>query len=72
MNTNGKPATVRIQLIDKAGTVLKDTPITFPEAPEKWRTMSTTTGGFINAGYYRVVISGEELNGLAFDFLEVQ
>lgn len=34
--------------------------------------MSTTTGTFINAGYYRVVLSADDMNGLAFDALDVQ
>ena len=72
MNTSGRPITVRLQFIDKAGAVLKDDQITFPEAPEKWRLMSTTTGTYINAGYYRVIISASDMNGLAFDALDVQ
>ncbi|NDV83261.1 beta-galactosidase [Bacteroides sp. 51] len=72
MNTSGKPITVRLQFIDKVGTVLKDDQITFPEAPEKWRLMSTTTGTYINAGYYKVILSASDMNGLAFDGLDVQ
>lgn len=72
MNTSGKPVTVRLQFIDNVGTVLKDDQITFPEAPEKWRLMSTTTGTYINAGYYRVILSATDMDGLAFDALDVQ
>jgi len=54
MNTSGKPVTLLWQLVDKAGTSIKSSTITFPEAPEKWRTVSTSTGSFINAGYYRL------------------
>lgn len=72
MNTSGRPVTVRIQLIDKKEATLKDAEITFPEAPEKWRVLSTTTGTYINAGYYRVVLSAADMEGIAFDALDVQ
>jgi hypothetical protein len=72
MNTTGKPITVKMQLIASNGTVLKDNMITFSETPDKWRMLSTTTGTFINAGNYKVVISGENLKELSFESLEVQ
>lgn len=72
MNSSGKPIAVRMQFIDSKGVVLKDDLLSFPEAPEKWRMMSTTTGTFINAGYYRVVLTADEMSGLAFDALDVQ
>ena len=59
-------------MIAANGTVLKNDEITFPDTVEKWKQISTTTGTFINAGTYRVIISGENLNGLGFDSLEVQ
>jgi hypothetical protein len=34
--------------------------------------MSTTTGTYVNAGYYKVVLSAEDMNKLAFDALDVQ
>jgi hypothetical protein len=61
-----------MQLIAANGTVLRNDDITFPETQEKWKQVSTTTGTYINAGTYRVIISGENLNGLGFDSLEVQ
>jgi len=72
MNTTGKSMTARIQLIASNGIVLKSDDITFPETKEKWRLVSTTTGSFINAGQYRVVLSGNHLEGLSFESLEVQ
>jgi hypothetical protein len=72
MNIGERPVTVRLQCIDKAGTVLKDDRITFPEASEKWRLISTTTGTYINAGDYRIVLSASDMEGLAFDALDVQ
>jgi len=72
MNTSGKPKTVRLQFVAANGTVLKDDEISFSEAPEKWRLMSTTTGTFINAGHYRVILSSPDMNGLWLDALDVQ
>lgn len=72
MNASGKPLTVRMQFIDSKGIVLKDNHITFPDTPEKWRMMSTTTGTFINAGHYRVLLTAPDMNGLAFDGLDIQ
>ncbi len=72
MNTTGRPMPVRMQFVDSKGVVLKDDILTFPETPEKWKMMSTTTGTFINAGYYKVQLSAEDMNGLAFDALDIQ
>jgi predicted GH43/DUF377 family glycosyl hydrolase len=72
INASGKPITARWKLIDKAGIILKESDITFSEAADKWKTISTSTGSYINAGEYRLVISGNDFNGLAFDSLEVQ
>ena len=72
MNASGKPLTVRMQFIDSKGIVLKDDHITFPDTPDKWRMMSTTTGTFINAGHYRVLLTAPDMNGLSFDALDIQ
>jgi hypothetical protein len=72
MNTTGKPIKARMQLIDSKGGVLKDDELTFADTPEKWRLLSTTTGGYINAGKYRVVITAADMNGLSFVSLDVQ
>ena len=72
MNNTGRPLKVRMQLIDSKGGVLKDDELTFAETPAKWRTLSTSTGGFINAGYYKIVLWAEDMAGLSFDALEVQ
>ena len=72
MNTNSSPVPVNLKLIAPNGAVLKDDTITLPDTPEKWRMLSTTTGGFINAGTYRLQISAPDMSGIAFDSLEVQ
>jgi len=72
VNTSGKTITAKMQLITSNGTVLKNDLISFPQTQEKWKSLSTTTGTYINAGQYKVVISGTGLEGLAFSTLEVQ
>ena len=72
INATGKPMPVHMQFIDSKGVVLKDDVLTFPETPDKWKMMSTTTGTFINAGHYRVLLSADDMDGLAFDGLDIQ
>ena len=72
MNTTGKPMPVLMKFIDSKGVVLKEDVLTFPETPDKWKMMSTTTGTFINAGHYKVLLSAENMDGLAFDALDIQ
>lgn len=72
MNDTSNPIPVRMQFIASDGTILKDDIITFPATPDKWRLMNTTTGGFINAGHYKVVLSAPDMEGLWFDALDVQ
>lgn len=72
MNTNKQPVAVNLKLIAPNGAVLKDDTINLPDTPEKWRMLSTTTGGYINAGTYKVIVSAPNLSGVAFDSLEIQ
>ncbi len=72
MNTSGKSMRVLMKFIDSKGVVLKEDEVTFPETPDKWKMVSTTTGTFINAGHYKVVLSAENMQGLAFDALDIQ
>uniref|UniRef100_UPI0025E9B22D malectin domain-containing carbohydrate-binding protein n=1 Tax=Proteiniphilum sp. UBA1028 TaxID=1947251 RepID=UPI0025E9B22D len=72
MNVSNSPKEVRFRLVASDGTILKDDLITFPVAPEKWRTLSTSTDGFINAGHYRVILSSENMKGLNLNSLTVQ
>ena len=61
-----------MQFIDSKGVVLKEDNLTLAEPPGKWRMLSTTTGTYINAGYYKVVLSAPDMEGLALDALDVQ
>ncbi len=72
MNVSGHAVPVNLKLIAPNGAVLKDDTLTLPDTPEKWRMLSTTTGGYINAGEYKVIISAPDLSGVAFDAMEVQ
>ena len=72
MNSTGKVLHLRLKFVTSDGTVLKDDEITFPDTPGKWRMISTTTGTFINAGHYRVILSAPDMNGLSFESLAVQ
>ena len=72
INQTGHQVPLRMQLIDPAGIVLRDQEILLPDLGEKWRVLSTTSGSYINAGKYRVIISGENLEGLGFESLDVQ
>ncbi len=72
MNVTNEPIIANIQILASDGRVMREDKIQFPSAPEKWRMVSTTTGAYINAGHYRVVISGDNLDGLWFDALDMQ
>ena len=72
MNTTGKPIPVLMKFIDSKGVVLKEDVLNFPETPDKWKMMSTTTGTFINAGHYKVLLSAENMDGIAFEALDIQ
>ncbi len=72
MNLNKSALPVNLKIIAPNGAVLKDDTLNLPDTPEKWRMLSTTTGSYINAGTYKVVISAPDLKGVAFDALEIQ
>ena len=72
VNFTGRQVPLRLQLIAPNGVTLRDQEVLLPDLGEKWRVLSTTSGTYINAGEYRVILSGEELGGLAFESLDVQ
>lgn len=72
MNISGQQKDVNVRLVAADGRVLKDDRMAVPVAGEKWRILNTTTGSFINAGHYRVIISAPDLDGIWFDALDVQ
>ncbi|MBR1687409.1 MAG: beta-galactosidase [Prevotella sp.] len=68
-NTSGAAVKARLTITDSKRTVLVDRDITFPTTPNKFKTLSTTTGTQINAGTYTVRIDTRDV---AFDELEIQ
>ena len=72
VNTTGRQVPLGLQLIAPNGVTLRDQEVMLPDLGEKWRVLSTTSGTYINAGEYRIILSGEELGGLAFESLDVQ
>jgi hypothetical protein len=72
MNVSGQAKTVRFQLMTPGGTVLRDVPFTLPATPQKWKLVSTTSGGYINAGHYRVILSGEGVRDVQIESVDVQ
>ncbi len=72
MNVNDRPITATIRVLASDNRVMREDSLLFPSAPEKWRMISTTTGAYINAGHYKVEISGDDLNGLWLDALDMQ
>lgn len=69
-NTTGEQQVGRLKIVDSKGIVLLDRDMTFPETPNKFKTIGTTTDSQINAGTYRITLSG--LPNVSFDYLEVQ
>lgn len=69
-NTTGEQQVGRLKIVDSKGIVLLDRDMTFPETPNKFKTIGTTTDSQINAGTYRVTLSG--LPNVSFEYLEVQ
>ena len=72
VNFTGRQVPLRLQLIAPNGVTLRDQEVLLPDMGEKWRVLSTTSGTYINAGEYRIILSGEEMGGLAFESLDVQ
>lgn len=69
-NTTGEQQVGRLKIVDSKGIVLLDRAMTFPETPNKFKTIGTTTDSQINAGTYQIILSG--LPNVSFDYLEVQ
>lgn len=69
-NTTGEQQVGRLKIVDSKGIILLDRAMTFPETPNKFKTIGTTTDSQINAGTYQIILSG--LPNVSFDYLEVQ
>ncbi|GAB3917709.1 malectin domain-containing carbohydrate-binding protein [Mucilaginibacter boryungensis] len=72
-NYTDKILTAKMQLLAADGTVMKDETLTFkPVAKGKSGTVATDSGTSINAGNYKVVITGLDATGLNISGIEVQ
>ncbi len=72
MNLSGHPIEVELQIEDANGILVHEGEIEFPPAEEKFRILNTTSGGYINAGTYKIRITSEEMKGLRINRFEFQ
>ena len=66
MNTTGKPIPVLMKFIDSKGVVLKEDVLNFPETPDKWKMMSTTTGTIYQCRTLQSITFGRKYGGNCF------
>lgn len=72
MNMKKDPIRVNLQIEDANGILVRNDEIEFPPAGEKWKILNTTSGGYINAGTYKIRISAESMEGLRLESFEFQ
>jgi len=72
MNRNETPLKVKFKMEDAYGILMRNDTIEFFPSPEKWKILNTTSGGYINAGTYKITLEGEDLKGLMLDNFEFQ
>ena len=72
MNRNEKPIKVKFKMEDAYGIMMRNDEIEFSSASEKWKIASTTSGGYINAGTYKITLESEDMKGLLLDSFEFQ
>ncbi|MEP6805801.1 MAG: malectin, partial [Flavobacterium sp.] len=72
MNKNETPLKVHFKMEDAYGIMMRNDTIEFFPSPEKWKVLNTTSGGYINAGTYKITLEGEDLKGLMLDSFEFQ
>ncbi|MDB5146403.1 MAG: glycoside hydrolase, partial [Mucilaginibacter sp.] len=72
-NQTNQTFTVKMQLLAADGTVMKEQELSFkPVAKNKSGTVITSTGTSINAGNYKLIITGIKADGLAVSGIEMQ
>ncbi|UUF13579.1 MULTISPECIES: malectin domain-containing carbohydrate-binding protein [Flavobacterium] len=72
MNRNETPLKVKFKMEDAYGILMRNDMIEFFPSPEKWKVLNTTSGGYINAGTYKITLEGDDLKGLMLDNFEFQ
>jgi hypothetical protein len=70
-NISGKPQPARLRITDAHGRLMLDREISFPATPNKFKLLSTTTGGQINAGSYKVELTAQR-QPVTIQYLEMQ
>lgn len=72
MNLSGKSIKANFKIEDANGIILKNDTIEFSVATDKWKILNTSSGGYINAGAYKISLESSEMKGLRLDSLEFQ
>lgn len=72
MNRNETPLKVKFKMEDAYGILMRNDTIEFFPSTEKWKILNTTSGGYINAGTYKITLEGDDLKGLMLDNFEFQ
>jgi hypothetical protein len=72
MNMNVRPVEVNLKIEDANGILVRDDMIEFPVQNEKWKILNTTSGGYINAGTYKIQITSDQMKGLRLESFEFQ
>tara|TARA_R110002050_G_scaffold53118_2_gene120858 strand:- start:105751 stop:109290 length:3540 start_codon:yes stop_codon:yes gene_type:complete len=72
MNINDAPVKVRLKIEDANGILLRNDDIEFPVKNKKWKILNTTSGGFINAGTYKITLESNNMKGLRLESFEFQ
>ncbi|WP_370479517.1 malectin domain-containing carbohydrate-binding protein [Tamlana flava] len=72
MNMNDHSVKVRLKIEDANGILLRNDDIEFPVRQDKWKILNTTSGGFINAGTYKITLESNQMKGLRIESFEFQ
>ncbi|MFC7667707.1 malectin domain-containing carbohydrate-binding protein [Hymenobacter humi] len=72
-NQLAKPLTGKLSVSLADGTLLREEEVTLvPSKPGKWNYLASSTGSMINAGSYKIKLSGTDAAGLSVSGLDVQ
>ncbi|MCR8666744.1 malectin domain-containing carbohydrate-binding protein [Aestuariibaculum sp. M13] len=72
MNMTDGPLKVRLKIEDANGILLRNDDIEFPVRNDKWKVLNTTSGGYINAGTYKIQLESDNMKGLRIESFEFQ
>ncbi|WP_229743008.1 malectin domain-containing carbohydrate-binding protein [Wenyingzhuangia marina] len=72
MNMNDYPVKVNLSITDANGISVRNDVIEFPIKNKKWKVLNTSTGGFINAGTYKITLEAKDMKGLRLESFEFQ